>query len=66
MGNNINEKDKFNWKAGDFKARLPQCAYCVRNTGPYTCEIYGDKPIEYTRNKTTCPYKVIPEDCPYK
>lgn len=61
-----NGKDKFNWKAGDFKATLPQCAYCERNTGAYTCEIYGDKPLMFSRNEEECPYKVIPKNSPNK
>ena len=49
---------KFNWKKGDFKAELPQCSDCIRNTKVNECEIYGTKPDEFLSNKATCPYKV--------
>lgn len=52
-------KSKFNWEEGDVKFQLPQCSDCERNTGPYTCEIYGDKPIQFTRNEEVCVYKVL-------
>lgn len=48
---------KFNWKPGDIKFNLPQCAYCERNIGAYKCEIYGNKPDAYISNKDECPYK---------
>lgn len=52
-------EEKFNWKGGDIKVQLPQCGDCAKNTGPTSCEEFGQKPDKYVENKYKCPEKIV-------
>jgi len=34
---------------------VPQCFDCKNNIGKNKCNIYGEKPIKYLKNKEVCP-----------